>query len=269
MLTLPDGRARPLAVWDPAGAPRGVVLALHAYGDNRHGCAQVAPRLAAAGFRVWAYDHRGFGAGDIRSRPFPGAGRLVADALAAVRQLQATAPAAPLVLAGESMGGGVALAAAATGEIAPVALLLAAPAVRGAIPGRYAWNAGLWLGKTLAPWVGVTVNRDLTVMHERAAGGGGGGGGGGGVGGGAREEGKKHHTDRAANDAPKVKTPAFIGWGTTDNIVPRISIEALGRSLGGPGEIRIYDDGPHGLLQWSGHARVEADMLAFLEERIS
>jgi acylglycerol lipase len=269
MLTLPDGRARPLAVWDPAGAPRGVVLALHAYGDNRHGFAQFAPRLAAAGFRVWAYDHRGFGAGDIRSRPFPGVGRLVADALAAVRQLQATAPAAPLVLAGESMGGGVALAAAATGEIAPVALLLAAPAVRGAIPGRYAWNAGLWLGKTLAPWVGVTVNRDLTVMHERAA----------------RRFGEDKAVvrfvtiadyygiirlaDRAANDAPKVKTPAFIGWGTTDNIVPRISIEALGRSLGGPGEIRIYEDGPHGLLQWSGHARVEADMLAFLEERIS
>lgn len=267
-LTLPDGRARPLAVWEPASAPRGVVLALHAYGDNRHGFVQLAPRFAAAGYRVWAYDHRGFGAGDIRSRPFPGVGRLVADALAAVRQLQATAPAAPLILAGESMGGGVALAAAAAGEIVPAALVLAAPAVRGAIPGRYAWNAGLWLGKTLAPWVGVTVNRDLAVMHERAA----------------QRFGEDEAivrfvtiadyygiirlADRAADDAPKVKAPVFIGWGTTDNIVPRISIDALARALGGPSDVQVYEGGPHGLLQWSGHARVEADMLAFLAEHV-
>jgi alpha-beta hydrolase superfamily lysophospholipase len=267
-LTLPDGRARPLTVWEPAGAPRAAVLALHAYGDNRHGFAPFASRFAAAGFRVWAYDHRGFGAGDIRSRPFPSIERLVADALSAAGQLQATAPAAPLILAGESMGGGVALALAATGQLAPAALLLAAPAVRGAIPGRYAWNVGLWLGKTLAPWVGVTVNRDLTVMHDRAA----------------RRFGQDDAivrfvtiadyygiirlADRAADDAPKVKAPAFIGWGTTDNIVPRISIEALARSLGGPCEVKVYDGGPHGLLQWSGHARVEADMLAFLAAHV-
>jgi alpha-beta hydrolase superfamily lysophospholipase len=263
-LALPDGRVRPLTVWEPERGPRGVVLALHAYGDNRHGFAQMAPRLAAAGYLVWAYDHRGFGVGDIRSRPFPGVGRLVSDALSAAGQLQAAAPRAPLILAGESMGGGVALAVAATGRIAPAALLLAAPAVRGAIPARYAWNVGLWLGKTLAPWVGVTVNRDLTVMHDRAA----------------RRFGEDEAivrfvtiadyygiirlADRAADDAPKVTAPVFIGWGTTDNIVPRISIEALARSLGGPCEVKVYEGGPHGLLQWSGHAKVETDMLAFL-----
>jgi alpha-beta hydrolase superfamily lysophospholipase len=267
-LILPDGRTRPLAVWEPAAAPRGVVLALHAYGDNRHGFVQIAPRLAAAGFRVWAYDHRGFGAGDIRSRPFPGVEQLVQDALSAARQLQATAPSAPLVLAGESMGGGVALAVDASGEIAPAALLLAAPAVRGAIPARYAWNVGLWFGKTLAPWVGVSLNRDFSVMHDRAA----------------QRFGEDEAivrfvtiadyygiirlADRAADDAPKVKAPVFIGWGTTDNIVPRISIEALARALGGPSEVKVYEGGPHGLLQWSGHARVEADMLAFLNANV-
>jgi hypothetical protein len=46
--------------------------------------------------------------------------------------------------------------------------------------------------------------------------------------------------------------------------VPRVSIEALGRALGGPSNLQVYEGGPHGLLQWSGHTRVEADMLAFL-----
>lgn len=267
-LTLPDGRVRPLTVWEPSGRPRALVLGLHAYGDNRHGFAALGPRFAEEGFRVWAYDHRGFGVSNIRSRPFPGVKRLVDDCAVAVAALNATAPGLPLVLAGESMGGGIAIVAAATGLAKPRALLLAAPAVRGAVPGRYAFNVGLWVGSTLAPWLGATVNRDLSSMHERAA----------------ERFGESDNVirfvtigdyygiirvaDRAADTAPELRVPTFVAYGTDDRIVPAVSIRAFEKAAPGPVEVRTYRDGPHGLLQWAGHKRVESDMLTFLGEHL-
>jgi alpha-beta hydrolase superfamily lysophospholipase len=267
-LSLPDGRKRPLTVWEPRSAPRGLVLGLHAYGDNRHGFAALGPRFAAERFRVWAYDHQGFGVSDIRSRSFPGVERLVDDCAAAAAALQASAPGLPLVLTGESMGGGVAIVAAATGVAQPKALLLAAPAVRGAVPYRYAYNVGLWIGSTIAPWLGATVNRDLDQMHPLAA----------------ERFGESDRVirfvtigdyygiirvaDRAADAAPDVRAPVFVAYGTDDRIVPAVAIRAFAKTVPSPVEVKTYEGGPHGLLQWSGHTRVETDMLTFLGDHV-
>lgn len=255
-------------MWEPKGTPRGLVLGLHAYGDNRHGFAALGPRFAAEGYRVWAYDHRGFGRSDIRSRAFPGTDRLVADAAFAAKLLATTAPGTPLLLAGESMGGGIAVVAAATRLASPVALLLAAPAVRGAVPYRYAYNVGLWIGSTLAPWLGATVNRDLDQMHPLAA----------------ERFGESDHVirfvtigdyygiirvaDRAADAAPDVRVPVFVAYGTDDRIVPSVAIRAFAKTVPSPVEVKTYEGGPHGLLQWSGHATVETDMLTFLGDHV-
>ena len=81
------------------------------------------------GIAVYAPDQRGFGGNDSRKR-WPGDDALVADAVALSRWVRAEDPGVPLVVVGHSMGGGVALAAAADGLDAD-GLVLAGPAIAG------------------------------------------------------------------------------------------------------------------------------------------
>ncbi|HMA11634.1 MAG TPA: alpha/beta fold hydrolase, partial [Steroidobacteraceae bacterium] len=74
-----DGAVLPLRVWQPQGAPRAVVLALHGFNDYRQAFAEVGPFLAAQGFAIYAYDQRGFGATAQRGI-WPGTASLVDDA---------------------------------------------------------------------------------------------------------------------------------------------------------------------------------------------
>ena len=47
--------------WHPEGAPHGVVLIVHGFGEHSGRYLHVAARLADAGFVVYAYDQRGHG----------------------------------------------------------------------------------------------------------------------------------------------------------------------------------------------------------------
>ena len=70
--------------------------------------------LGDRGIAVYAPDQRGFGGNASRKR-WPGADALVADAIAHRPDMRARHPGLPLIVVGDSMGGGVALAAAAGG----------------------------------------------------------------------------------------------------------------------------------------------------------
>lgn len=122
----PDG---PVASWAPPTSPRAVIVALHGFNDYRAAFAEFGRFAAGNGVAVEAYDQPGFGAHHARGR-WPGTAELVRALEAAVASARQRHPGVPVFVLGESMGGAVALAAAASPDPPPVAgLILAAPAV--------------------------------------------------------------------------------------------------------------------------------------------
>ena len=105
-----DGTVLPVTVW-PAdrSPPRAIILGLHGFGDYRDAFEEPAAIWAAAGYTTYAYDQRGFGASPTRGR-WPGTDTLVDDALAMSLLLHQRHPGVPVYIAGESMGGAVAMA---------------------------------------------------------------------------------------------------------------------------------------------------------------
>ena len=108
--TYPSGDGTPVTAyrWDPAGPPRAIVQLTHGMGEHARRYEHVAGALTAAGYAVYAQDHRGHGA-----TAAPGAaGQLGADGWLAlvgdVGRLTGVArgehPGLPLVLLGHSMG---------------------------------------------------------------------------------------------------------------------------------------------------------------------
>ena len=143
----------PLALsrW-PAEHPRAVLLALHGYGDygpSTFGTA--APEWAARGIEVYAYDQRGFGR-NASNRKWPGPEALIEDLQAAALDIHGRHPDLPLFVAGHSMGGGVALAAAGEGRLPEVSgLVLLAPAVWGGTTMNPLFRASAWTAAQVIP----------------------------------------------------------------------------------------------------------------------
>jgi acylglycerol lipase len=107
-----DGTALPVAVWPAAtGKPKAVILGLHGFGDYRKAWDEPAEIWAKDGITTYSYDQRGFGGSPTRGR-WPGTDALVDDAKTMIQLLHARYPGVPIYLAGESMGGAVALVAA-------------------------------------------------------------------------------------------------------------------------------------------------------------
>ena len=86
------------------------MLGLHGFGDYRKAWDEPAEIWAKDGITTYAYDQRGFGASPTRGR-WPGTEALVDDAKT-MTLLRGKYPGVPLYIAGESMGGAVALVAA-------------------------------------------------------------------------------------------------------------------------------------------------------------
>ena len=160
--TAPACRCGPGCLPSPAppsptsAKPRAVVLALHGFNDSRDAWELPGPEFAAAGVALFAPDQRGFGAAPGRGF-WPGAAALQSDAAAMLRILQARYPDTPVYAMGESMGGAVLMALAASGQAPPVAgWILLAPAVWGRAQMDVALSSGLWLVSTVAPGLSVT-----------------------------------------------------------------------------------------------------------------
>jgi alpha-beta hydrolase superfamily lysophospholipase len=121
-LTL-DGDGLTLRGWRfPAhGAPRGTLVYLHGFGDDRHAGEGIARRFAPLGFEVLAYESRAHGASDGAVCTYGVAEKRDLARILDARPLAQRA--LPVVLLGGSLGGAVALQAAATD--ARIALVVA------------------------------------------------------------------------------------------------------------------------------------------------
>lgn len=146
-----DGTSLPVAVW-PAAAekPKAVILGLHGFGDYRKAWDEPAQIWSQDGIITYSYDQRGFGGSPTRGR-WPGTEALVDDAKAMVSLLRARHPGVPLYLAGESMGGAVALVAEDRGAEID-GLILLATALRSRDTFGPVATAGLWFFAHTIPW---------------------------------------------------------------------------------------------------------------------
>ncbi|MGB8840680.1 MAG: alpha/beta hydrolase [Aliidongia sp.] len=105
-----DGAAIFVRRWQPAAAPRGVIQIAHGLAEHGGRYARLAEALTAAGYAVYASDHRGHGrtAKSPEERGFfaaaDGWAKCVDDLWRINRRIAAEHPGIPIVLVGHSMG---------------------------------------------------------------------------------------------------------------------------------------------------------------------
>ena len=144
-VVMDDGARRRLARWTPEGEPWAVIVALHGMNDSRAAFRLAGPWWAEQGVETWAIDQRGFGESPGRG-VWAGEARMVEDLRTTVALARARHPDALIAVAGESMGGAVAVAAFAS-DRPPDAdrVILLAPAVWGWTAQGPLNGAGLWI----------------------------------------------------------------------------------------------------------------------------
>ncbi|MDF2233287.1 alpha/beta fold hydrolase [Albimonas sp. CAU 1670] len=242
-----------LSVWT-AERPRAALLALHGYGDYGPSTfGEAAKNWSARGIEVYAYDQRGFGRNGSNRR-WPGEAALIEDLEAAARDVQARRPDLPLFVAGHSMGGGVALAAAGEGRLPGVAgLVLLAPAVWGGDTLNPLFRASAWTAAqvmpdqrfsaraspvTIYPSDNMEMLRALSAdpLHYANPS--------------SREFlGLIRLMDRAYAAAPQDRLDTLVVQGAHDQVVPERSVRAAFERLPGPKEFAYVSTGWHMLLR--------------------
>ena len=147
-----DGTSLPVTVWPAAnGHPKAVILGLHGFGDYRKAWDEPAEIWAKDDITTYAFDQRGFGGSPTRGR-WPGTEAMVDDAKAMLVLLHAQYPDVPISLAGESMGGAVALVTADQGGELD-GLILCSAALRSRDTFGPVASAGIWFVAHTIPWM--------------------------------------------------------------------------------------------------------------------
>lgn len=159
-----DGARMGLKRWLPDGAPTVVVAALHGMNDYSNAFHFAAPVWTERGIATYAFDQRGFGRSPQRG-VWAGEALMTEDLRVFVGLLRLRHPGAALVVAGESMGGAVAVAAFAS-DRPPAAdrLVLMAPAVWGWASQPLPYKTALWFTAHLA---GETVIKPPSWVTDR------------------------------------------------------------------------------------------------------
>jgi alpha-beta hydrolase superfamily lysophospholipase len=265
-----DGVALPLRQWQPAGQPKAVILALHGFNDYSFSFDAPAKTWAAAGIATFAYDQRGFGATPYRGL-WAGEDRMMADLRTAAALLRARYPATPLYLLGESMGGSVIMAAAASTD-PPRAdgLILAAPAIWGRETQGPIQTGALWLAAHTVPWAELTgeglhvhpsdniamlrqLGRDPLVIKETRV---------------DAIYGLVNLMDLAYEAAPRLRGRVLVLYGSREDILPGSAVLAtlhrMPTDLGRRPRVAFYRKGYHMLLRDLDAQLVRDDIAAWI-----
>jgi len=269
-IVMDDGAALPLRQWLPAGEPQAVVLALHGFNDYSNAFAAPAARWAESGIATFAYDQRGFGETSYRG-VWAGEERMIADLRVAAALLRSRYPQAPLYLLGESMGGAVLMAAAAS-EDPPSAegLILAAPAVWGRETQGPIQSAFLWFAAHTVPWLPLTgeglnvhpsdnipmlrqLALDPLVIKESRV---------------DAIYGLVNLMDMAYDAAPRLAGRTLVLYGAREDVLPEDAIVATLRRMPAEADpdlrVALYPRGYHMLLRDLHAAEVLGDIVAWI-----
>lgn len=259
-LAIAPGLDLPLTSWLPDGGTRAVFIGLHGYGDFRLAFEEVGPWLAERGMALHAYDQRGFGEAPAHGL-WPGRRALARDLCAALVRFGGKAPTFVL---GESMGGGVALAATRMTP-RPSGLILVEPAVRNGTRLRPIWDLvfgglarvrpglrrALVRGRNplLTPVAARRLGGDPRVVrHIRAD----------------AYEGLLALATAASAVGRTLRIPTLLLYGRADGIIPARLLERAERDMAPVVTALRYLSAPHLLLQAQGWEAVMADVLAWI-----
>ena len=269
-ITVGDGAVLPLRRWMPEGRPRAVIVALHGFNDYSKAFEGPASYWASRGVATYAYDQRGFGRGPQRGL-WAGHDVLASDVAAAVSLVRGRHPGIPVHVLGESMGGAVAMIAAAAGLLEADGLILVAPAIGGP---RYlgpVLRGLLWFASRTVPWFPVTgeglsirasdnsgmlrrLGQDPLVIKQTRI---------------ATVEGLVVAMDAAQAAAERLRIPALLLYGSRDELVLsrpfRDAVAALPPEVGH--RTAIYRSGWHMLLRDLEAKTVHDDIAAWIADR--
>ena len=276
-----DGTRLPMSVWparDAEGAPVepwAVIVGLHGFNDYAAAFTLPGPYWAARGVSTYALDQRGFGRGPGRGLWF-GEAAMTGDLRAAVSLVRARHPHAVLAVVGESMGGAVAICAAASPD-PPAGVdrwVLAAPAVWGWGAQSPIEAAALWTaaqvdpaGKLQTPsWLSrrihatdnvpelVRMGRDANMIFATRV---------------DTTYGLVDLMQSAREKIGRMRDPAEVLYlyGARDDIIPKGAAFFAAAALERAGGRTAYYPGGHHLVQRDlDRAKVLDDVLAFLRD---
>jgi alpha-beta hydrolase superfamily lysophospholipase len=266
-----DGTALGLTRWEAAGEPWAVVIGVHGMNDYANAFHMAAPVWAGEGVTTYAYDQRGFGRSPQRG-VWGGDELMVEDLRTLTALVRARHPHAIIAVAGESMGGAVAIEAFAS-QTPPAAdrLVLMSPAVWGwksqPLPNKtLLWMAARltaskvyepphWLTSRIQP----TNNREeLMAMGRDPL-----------MVWGARSDtlyGLVAMMDRASANAGRPATPTIYLYGAHDEIIPKKAAFRAAKGLRPDQRSAYYAEGWHLLTRDHQRAVVIADILAFIRD---
>ena len=267
-----DGASLGLTRWDAEGSePWAVVVGVHGMNDYAHAFHLAGAYWATQGVTTLAYDQRGFGRSTDRGVWAPDDLR-TEDLRTIVALARRRYPKAIIAVAGESLGGAVAIEAFAS-DRPPAAdrLIVLAPAVWGWSTQPLPYKTLLWFVAHAAPGAVITPPRWLTsrvtptdnraeliAMSRDPL-----------MIWGARSDallGLVDTMERAWRQTGQVRAPTLYLYGAHDEIIPRTpTLEAAGR-LKSADRTAYYARGWHLLLRDRQARNVWADTVAFLRD---
>jgi alpha-beta hydrolase superfamily lysophospholipase len=268
-----DGTRLGLMRWDAEtpSEPWAVIIGVHGMNDYANAFHLAAPWWARQGVTTLAYDQRGFGRSPQRGIWAPDALR-IEDLRTIVALARRRWPGAIVAVAGESLGGAVAIEAFAS-DAPPAAdrLVLLSPAVWGWSTQPLLYRSLLWLaartapGKVFTPPGFVTsriypsdnypelvaMGRDPLMIW------------------GARSDalyGLVTTMQRAQEDVGRLRAPTLYLYGAHDEIIPRDAALKAVRNLPRDARTAYYQDGWHLLMRDKEGPLVWRDVLAFIRD---
>jgi len=266
-----DGIELPLRIWLPEGEPKAVILGLHGFNDYSEAFIEPANLWRRLGIATYAYDQRGFGRTPNRG-VWPGTTVLADDAEDMARLLRRRYPHTPIYIAGESMGGAVAIVALADDQTLPVdGLILLAPAVWSRATMGPFQSGLLWLAAHSVPWMTVTgqglhikpsdniamlraLARDPLVIKETRI---------------DTIYGLANLMDAAMADAGDLRAPVLVQYGDRDEVIPRDPLIEFVRRLAKADHrtsVAFYRKGYHMLLRDLSGEVVMRDVAAWISD---
>jgi alpha-beta hydrolase superfamily lysophospholipase len=271
-----DGARLGLTGWDAkdglvGGEPKAVVVGVHGMNDYANAFHLAAAYWATQGITTYAYDQRGFGRSPGRGLWAPDDLK-IEDLRTIVALVRRRYPRAVIAVAGESLGGAVAIEAfASTAPPAADRLILLAPAVWGWSTQPPPDTALLWLAAHVAPgavisppdWltrkITPTDNRaELIAMSEDPL-----------MIWGARFDtlyGLVDTMERAWREVGHIHAPTLYLYGAHDEIIPRSATRGAVARLAPSERTAYYKAGHHLLLRDNQALNVWRDVAAFIAD---
>lgn len=255
--------------WLPERDPRAVVVIAHGLAEHGGRYPEVAARLVASDYAVYALDHRGHGRSGGSRANIDRFAYLVSDLGTFAGRAQREHPGAPVFLLGHSMGGAVALACALRYKGSLKGLALSAPALATGAAVSSFKRLTLRLLSSLAPNAGAltlpakAISRDPAVVE-------------------AYEQDPLvfrgaipartivellQAMDAFPASAPELRIPVLVQHGTADSLVPLAATRPVYDLLGPPKArtLRYYDGLFHEVFNEPERDRVIADLAVWIE----